>query len=158
MKSLIDYITEAKSSINNVFDELENILASSKYDTWHHALSTNQADIEKLAELVEGLPEADPDKDNYIAYIKYNYTPGGTKTNKIQVFFIDKTANFGKAGSSPIAITYSGLMFGTHNVIMKVDAKIENKRDCSFHKIDKDFVKNLMDQYNEEINDKREDK
>ena len=153
-----DYITKPKVSNKDVFSELENILKSSRYDTWNHALTTDQADIENLAELVEKLPKADPDRDDYIAYIKYNYTPVGTRTSKIQVYFIDKTANFGKAGSSPIAITYSGLMFGTHNVIMKVDAKIESKRDCSFHKIDKDFIKNLMDRYNEEISDKREDK
>ena len=155
MKSLIDYIIESKVSNKDVFDELENILAASRYDTWHHALVNDQADIENLAKLVEKLPEANPDRDNYIAYVKYNYTPGGTRTSKIQVYFIDKTANFGRAGSSPIAITYSGLMFGTHNVIMKVDAKIENKRDCSFHKIDKNFVKNLMDQYNEEKENKK---
>ena len=155
MKSLIDYITEAKVSNKDVFSELENILKSSKYDTWNHALTTDQVDIENLAELVEKLPKADPDKDDYIAYIKYNYTPGGNRTSKIQVYFIDKKANFGKAGSSPIAITYSGLMFGTHNVIMKVDAKIDNKRDCSFHKIDKDFVKNLMEKYNEEKENKK---
>lgn len=158
MKSLNDYITEAKVSNKDIFSELENILDASRYDTWHHALETSQSNIENLAELVEKLPKADPDRDDYLAYIKYFYTPGGTRTNKIQVYFIDKTANFGKAGSSPIAITYSGLMVGTHNVIMKVDAKIESKRDCTFHKIDKDFVKNLMERYTKEINNKKEDK
>lgn len=157
MKRLIDYITESNVALQNVLNEVKKALANSTYYSWQRALETEQSDIENLAKLVEKLPKADKDRDDCIAVIEYNYTPGGIKTNKVKIRFFDKNADFGKVGSSPIAQTYKGLMLGTHNVVMKCDDSLNGirQRDLEFFKIDKDFVKDIMDKYNEEINNKK---
>lgn len=158
MKKLIDYITESNSALQNVLDEVKKALTDSTYYSWQKALETKQSDIEYLAELVEKLPRANKDKDDCMAVIEYNYTPGGTKTNKVKIRFFDKNANFGRAGSSPLAYTYKGLMLGTHNVVMKCDDSLNGvrQRDLEFFKIDKDFVKDIMDKYEKEFADKKE--
>lgn len=155
MKRLIDYITEANATLENVLDAIKNALANSRYYEWQHALETKQSDIENLVELVEKLPKADKDRDDCVAAIEYNYTPGGSKTSKVKIRFFDKNANFGKVASSYIC---KGLILGTHNVVMKCDDSLNGirQRDLEFFKIDKNFVKDIMDLYETEYKNKKD--
>ena len=151
MKTISQLITE--SAEKEIFSYTENIITTAIWSNFQkELLPNNEADISELAKLCEKLSKADPDRDNVFAVVKHFYSPGGSPINKVRVLFIDKTADFGRAGSSPIAQEYKGLMFGTDTVIMQIDDKLGSKprsEDWTFHKLDNDFVKNLWNTYKE---------